>query len=146
MNIASRKLPAYNVAMADTSLVKKLQIKAGQRLAVINAPGDYRKVLGELPEGTSVTDTLAGPPDFVLVYAQTSRDGERLTPEVMKALKPNGLFWVCYPKGTSKVRTDLNRDILWGLMQKFRLAGVSMVSLDDVWSAMRFRPAEKVGK
>jgi hypothetical protein len=61
-------------------------------------------------------------------------------------LKADGIFWVSYPKGRSKVRTDLNRDILWKLMDKYGLAGVALISINEVWSAMRFRPADKVGK
>jgi len=61
-------------------------------------------------------------------------------------LKKDGLFWICYPKGSSKIKTDLNRDILWAAMGKFGLAGVSLISIDNVWSAMRFRPTDKVGK
>lgn len=64
----------------------------------------------------------------------------------MRYLKPDGMFWISYPKQTSKVKTDLNRDILWKLMEKHGLAGVAMISIDNVWSAMRFRPADKVGK
>jgi hypothetical protein len=60
---------------------------------------------------------------------------------VKRSLKSDGLLWICYPKGSSKMKTDLNRDILWGQMEKFGLAGVSLVSVDEVWSDMRFRPS-----
>jgi hypothetical protein len=132
--------------MADAMLLKKLLVKPGQKIAIINAPDGYVKSLGATPVGTAVTTALDAPVDFVQLFAQTSKDVERLVPAVLKVLKPDGMFWVCYPKGTSKVRTDLNRDILWRQMEKYKLAGIAMVSLDAVWSAMRFRPADKVGK
>ncbi len=62
------------------------------------------------------------------------------------SLRANGLLWACNPKGLSKVKTELNRDILWAQVGKFGLTGVSLVSLDDTWSAMRLRAREKVGK
>jgi len=61
-------------------------------------------------------------------------------------LKSDGIFWIAYPKGGLTTKTDLNRDILRGEVLKLGLAGVSLVAIDDTWSAMRFRPAEKVGK
>jgi len=54
--------------------------------------------------------------------------------------------WISYPEQTSKIKTDLNRDILWKLMEKHGLVRVAMISIDNVWSAMRFRPAAKVGQ
>lgn len=132
--------------MADTSLVRKLHIGAGEKIAVVNSPKGFIKSLGYLPTGVALKETLDAPVDFVLLFAQTSKDVERLVPEALRVLKPDGMFWVCYPKGTSGVRTDLNRDILWRLMGKFKLVGVTLVSLDNVWSAMRFRPADMVGK
>ncbi len=78
---------------------------------------------------------------------RTSLNGSNATfSNSMPTLKPDGLLWICYPKGGSRVKTDLNRDILWEEMKKYKLAGVAMVSVDNVWSAMRFRPAENVRK
>lgn len=132
--------------MADQSLFGKLHIRAGQKVAVINALAGFIRSLGDMPSGVTLTETLSAPVDFVLLFAQTSKDVERLVPETLRALKPDEMLWVCSPKGTSKVRTDLNRDVLWRLMARFKLVGVSLVSIDNTWSAMRFRPADRVGK
>jgi hypothetical protein len=132
--------------MTDKNLGKKLLIKPGQKVAIVNAASGYPAGIGELPQGVTLIDKLDAPVDFVLLFAQTSKDIERLVPLALKVLKPDGMFWAAYPKGTSKVRTDLNRDILWNLVGKYRLTGVAMVSIDEVWSAMRLRPKDKVGK
>ena len=50
-----------------------------------------------------------------------------------------------YPKGGAKAGTDLNRDVLWQLVGPRGWTGVSLVAIDDTWSAMRFRPSDKVG-
>ncbi len=55
-------------------------------------------------------------------------------------------LWVAYPKGTSKVKTDINRDILRITAEEFYLSTVSAISIDNTWSALRFRPIDKVGK
>ncbi|MBI2830287.1 MAG: hypothetical protein HYX81_03920 [Chloroflexi bacterium] len=132
--------------MANASLIKKLLIKAGHRGAIVNSPPGYVEGLGPLPAGAKVGDKLEAPLDFAQVFVSNSGELEKLVPPALKALKSDGLFWICYPKGGSKVKTDLNRDILRKAMEKYGQAGIAMISLDDTWSAMRFRPAEKVGK
>ena len=64
----------------------------------------------------------------------------RIIPAVLRALKPDGLLWVSYPKG-AKENTDLSRDVLRDSMKEFKVNAVSLVSVDDTWSALRFRPA-----
>ena len=128
----------------EGTLAKKLLLKAGHRAAILNPPAGYQ--LGPLPANVTVANTLEEPLDFVQVFVRSGKEVEALIPAVMRVLKPDGLLWVSYPKGSSGVDTDLNRDMLWKMMQKFGLAGIAMVLLDSVWSAMRLRPAERVGK
>jgi hypothetical protein len=54
--------------------------------------------------------------------------------------------WIAYPKKGSKIETDLNRDLLWDVFAKYNFRPVSMVSLNDIWSAVRFRSGDKVSK
>jgi hypothetical protein len=132
--------------MPDSPLAKKLQIKSGDRVAILNAPADYPQLIGELPSDVKLVATVASPLDFVQLFIKNSQELENQVPTVLKTLKKDGLFWISYPKGGSKIKTDLNRDILRAAMEKFGMAGVSLISIDHVWSAMRFRPTDKVGK
>jgi hypothetical protein len=129
-------------------LAKKLLIKPGRRLALLNAPPDYRAELGPLPDGVTVVDRADGAPagcDIVQLFVKDLAEVAHLTPEAERALKPGGILWICYPKGSSKVKTDLNRDILWEALSSRGLSPVSLVSVNTVWSAMRFRPSDQVG-
>jgi hypothetical protein len=74
-----------------------------------------------------------------------SAELNRFAKKAINAIKHDGLLWICYPKGSSKMKSDLNRDVIWELLKQHGLLGVSLISIDEVWSAMRFRPAEKVG-
>jgi len=124
---------------------KKLQIKTVGKAAVLNAPPGYAVQLG-IETAASLAGVKAGSLDFIQVFAKSRQELDGVLADVLKALKNDGLLWVSYPKGSSKVKTDLNRDILWKAVGEHGMAGVSLVSLDDTWSAMRFRPAAKVGK
>jgi len=126
-------------------LARKLRIKPGHRLAVVNAPEGYRERLEPLPDGARIVDALEPGLDFVQLYARGSDELAQLGPAAFAAVKPDGLLWVCYPKGGARAGTDLTRDALWAKMGELDLTGVSLVAVDDVWSAMRFRPSGKVG-
>ncbi len=126
-----------------TPLARKLQIKPGQRLRVVNAPADLRGAMaGGLSDNPVVT---RGRSEAVLLCVTSLAEAEALGPATLGTVGPDGLAWVAYPKGTSGVATDVNRDRLRALLAPAGWQPVRQIALDDVWSAMRFRPADKVG-
>jgi hypothetical protein len=127
-------------------LVKKLGLKTGHRALLVNPPPGYRDRLDPLPDGVDLTEDVDGTFDFAQVFVRSSEDLDGHLPAVIGAIKPEGLLWISYPKGGSRAGTNLNRDILWARVEPSGWTGVSLVAVDDVWSAMRFRPAERVGK
>ena len=80
--------------------------------------------------------------DAVIAFARSSAEADTLAPAAIGAVKRNGLLWLCYMKGGAKAGTDLNRDILWKHLTRHGIQGVRQVAIDDVWSAMRFRPGK----
>ncbi len=132
--------------MSQTSLVKKLGIRPGQRVLILNAPDGYVELLTELPEGVELSHSREGTFDFVHLFVKDSTELDAFRPAAMDAVEYDGLLWISYPKRSSKVQTDLTRDVLWELMKGTGLRPVSQVSVDAVWSALRFRPEEKVGQ
>jgi hypothetical protein len=126
--------------MAETSIAGKLKLKAGQRAAVINAPEGYREELGTLPEGVELHATLDGSFDWVQIFVQNKAELEALLPQVTGALKPESLLWISFPKGSSKIQTDLTRDKGWDALEQENLKWVNLVSVDQTWSAFSLRP------
>ena len=132
--------------MAQSSLVKKLRIKPGQRLLVLNSPQGYIQSLTDLPEGVVVSENPVGEHDFVHLFVKNRAEFARLGDVAMDAVQYDGLLWISYPKRSSQVETDLARDAMWDLTSDRGLRPVAQVSIDEVWSAVRFRPAELVAK
>jgi hypothetical protein len=60
----------------------------------------------------------------------------------MPSLKNNSKFWVAYPKSTSKIVTDLNRETSWNQLTGGGYESIERVELDHVWSALRFTRCE----
>ena len=129
--------------MAD-DLAKKLLITPDARVLLLNAPIGYAKKLDPLPAGATVTDKRGTSVDVVVAFARDSAELKRLATS-FGALEEEAVLWVCYPNGGTKAGTDLDRDILHAAMAKHELTGVSLVAVDDTWSAMRFRAPEDVG-
>lgn len=112
------------------SLVTKLQIKPGQRTRVVNAPPGF-----SLDAETST----GGDADAVLVFVRNSAELAEHEASALEQARADRLAWIAYPKA-GQLDTDLNRDILWKLLDGEGVRPVRQVALDDTWSALRFRP------
>lgn len=127
----------------EKTLKEKFQFKNVTRLAVRNAPPQVEKRLAAELEGIEV---VAGPEaraDALLLFVNSMAEAQALSPgavETVAAAKPEGILWVAYPKGSSKIKTDVNRDTLWPVVQAHGWRPVRQIAIDEVWSALRFRP------
>ncbi len=126
--------------MADSLLARKMKLKPGQRAALINALEGYLKELSPLPAGVQVAVKLQGEFDWAQVFVKNKAELDKLVPKVVRALKPDSLLWISYPKGTSKIQTDLTRDKGWDSLQKADLKWVTLISVNETWSAFALRP------
>lgn len=131
--------------MTPSPLAKKLLVKPGFRIGLVNAPAGYAERLEPLPDGARLVEAPGDGLDLVQVFARDAAELERVGPPAYRSVRPGGLLWVCYPKGGRKAATDLSRDVLWELLGRSGLTGVTLVAVDETWSAMRFRPAGEVG-
>jgi len=122
-------------------LIKKLQIKPAMRIMVINPPAGYQRVLGKLPETVTMVSRPRSPVELVQMFCGSVKQLKDSLPQAQRSLKPGGIFWICWPKQTAKVDTDLNRDILWRVMLQQKYKPVASIAIDDTWSALRFRSA-----
>ncbi|WAH38028.1 hypothetical protein [Alicyclobacillus dauci] len=124
-------------------LVKKLLIKPGYRMTIVNAPKDFIFPTEELPDDIEIVNDLEGSFDFVLIFAHSQAELGTYAVPVVSHLKEDALFWVAYPKKTSKIKSDISRDHGWELLQDAGYQGVSLISLDDTWSAFRLRKRDR---
>ncbi|PZS01168.1 MAG: hypothetical protein DLM69_05275 [Candidatus Chloroheliales bacterium] len=130
--------------MAITPLVKKLGLKPRQRAIIINAPAGYIEQLDPLPEGGELAGRPEGQFDFVQLFVSDKAALERDAPAAIAAIKPGGLLWITYHKRSSGIKTDISRDNGWDVVNKAGWGGVSLIAIDETWSAMRFRPGARL--
>jgi hypothetical protein len=126
--------------MTESALAKKMKLKPGQRAAVINAPQGYLEELSPLPPGAEVKEQLEGEFDWVQIFVKNQVELAAAVPQIVRALKPDSLLWISFPKGTSKIQTDLTRDKGWDSLQQADLKWTNLISVNDTWSAFSLRP------
>ncbi len=125
--------------MSDKTVAKKLQIKAKHTVRLVNAPSGYVDALGPLPSDAKLVTKSAKPVDILQVFVKSRAELEAYLPQFKDAVAPTGLLWLTYPKGTSAIKTDINRDTINAYANTIGWQVVSMVSVDDTWSAMRMK-------
>jgi hypothetical protein len=123
--------------MPESPLAKKLKLKSGFKAAVIKAPDHY---VEELRHDTAMSPTLRGKFDWIQIFVRSKAELDELAPRAARALRPESLLWISFPKGGSKIQTDLTRDRGWDSIRELDLKWITLVSVDDTWSAFSLRP------
>jgi hypothetical protein len=123
---------------SSTPLAKKLGIKAGSRIALVNAPRDFDQVLGDLPEEAQIVRRLASALDIILFFVLSERALARDFPKLAKRLLPNGMIWIAWPKKSSGVKTDLSFDNVQRIGLDAGLVDVKICAIDETWSGLKF--------
>jgi hypothetical protein len=123
-------------------LLNKLNYKAQLRIAVINAEQSFYKALARELKGVITDDDIDQrcPYEFMILFVKSVADVDLLAPVALHNLTADGVLWFCYPKKSStKYSSNLERDKGWKALNEAGFYGIRMVSIDDDWSAMRFR-------
>jgi hypothetical protein len=126
-------------------LLCKLNYKGQERIALINAEEDFALSLSNELRDVVIDKEIDPryPYSFIILFVKSSSEVDHLTPMALHNLMADGILWFCYPKKSSKkYSTDLDRDHGWKSLNDSGLFGVRMVSIDDDWSAFRFRNAK----
>ena len=125
---------------APSPLAKKLGLKKDMRALIVGAPHGFLDLLMPLPDGVTTSATPKGSYAFVQVFLTRKSEIRKAVSSCLEHAGDNALVWIAYPKQTSGADTDLNRDILREAAEALGWRTVSIVSIDAVWSALRFRP------
>jgi len=128
-----------------TPVARKLGMNPGMRALIIAPPRGYLKLLMPVPDGLTVSSRADGTYPFVQIFATRLAEILAFAKKLPKHAAPNALVWISYPKKTSKACSDLSRDVIREAMNGTGWRAVSIVAIDEVWSALRFRPAAQAG-
>jgi hypothetical protein len=126
-------------------IFKKLQFKNHEKIYVLNAPQEFKTILEEMSEFTTVKKSPNCKQDyeFALFFIKSCDDILNYAAKASAKIPGDGLLWFAYPKKTSKnYKTDISRDNGWQPLGDLGFEGVRMIAIDEDWSALRFRRVE----
>jgi hypothetical protein len=125
-------------------LAKKLQMKAGKRWLLFNAPDNYLGSLEPLPDGVEIVFKAEGSFDGAQIFVKDTAELTSTLKLVFPVLKPDAVFWVIYPKKNKGISTDLEMMSGWEVTKPYGLKPVASAAINDTWTSLRFRPETEI--
>ena len=123
---------------SGTPLPKKLGIKNGSRIALINPPKDFESELGELPDNVEFIKRPTKSLDIILFFVLSERALTRDFAKLATKLTANGMLWISWPKKSSGVVTDLSEQRVREIGLDAGLVDVKVCAIDETWSGLKF--------
>ena len=123
---------------SSTPLAKKLGIREGFRVALVNAPKDFQSELGELPDKVEFVKRPTRSLDIVLFFVLSERALARDFAKLVERLKTNGMIWIAWPKKSSGVTADLSFECVQRIGLDAGLVDVKICAIDETWSGLKF--------
>ena len=124
------------------NLLDKLNYKGQKRISVLNAEKDFISSLNRDLNDVVIDQRIDPryPYEFIMIFVKNESEVEMFTPIIIHNLIADGVLWFCFPKKTSKkFKSDIDRDHGWKILNDSGLFGIRLVSVDQDWSAFRFR-------
>lgn len=122
---------------SGTPLIKKLGLKPGSIACVRSEPTAYWDWLSPLPEGVVVKKKLVPGLTFVHLFLTSAREFRKEVLVARKALQPDGMIWVSWPKKSSGVPSDLDENTIRDFAIKHGLVDVKVCAVDETWSGLK---------
>lgn len=122
---------------SGTPLIKKLGIKEGFTIALINAPRNYNRTLGDMPANVRIFKKIKSGLDFIQFFTQSKSGLEAEMVHLKNAIVQNGMIWISWPKGSSKIPTDVSENIVRDIALRHGLVDIKVCAVDEIWSGLK---------
>ena len=122
---------------SGTPLPRKLGIKEGSRVGLVNAPDDIESKLGPLPHGVVLRTRARGPLDVIVFFTRKRTELARRFERLARTLDPAGGLWVAWPKKSAQLETDLDQTAVMEIGLATGLVDNKVCAIDDTWSGLQ---------
>ena len=124
---------------SGTPLAKKLGLKENFKVLLYNQPAHYFELFSDLPPEIEVQEHFdSGEINFIHLFCTSFEELQDIALQYKEALKKDGLMWISWPKGKSKIKTDLKRDRIREYLLEIGLVDVKVAAIDENWSGLKF--------
>jgi hypothetical protein len=124
-------------AQTGAFLSRKLGIKPGSKVHLVEAPPGLRRLLETLPGGVEFVPRLSELTDVVHFFSTSKAQLRKALPAIRKKMKADAVVWVSWPKKAARVATDLTEDAVRDVALPLGLVDVKVCAIDDVWSGLK---------
>ena len=122
---------------SGTPLAKKLGIKQGFHINLVNAPDYYLNLFSDMPANLFFEGEDGKKKDFIHFFTISKDEFITLLPALKQTLKPDGMIWASWPKKSSKVVTDITEDIIRNYAIQIGLVDIKVCAVDEIWSGLK---------
>lgn len=122
---------------SGTPLAKKLGIKQGFKIRLINPPDYYYKLFSDLPPDIIELPDNTIRKDFIHYFAVNVAQLEKDIGQLRQEIEENGMIWVSWYKKSAKIETDVNENIIRDMALKNGLVDVKVCAVDEKWSGLK---------
>lgn len=123
---------------SKTPLAKKLGLKPGMIIRLINEPSHYLGLFEYWPENLEINDDPRVKKDLIHFFTDRIDALKVALPDLHKEIKENGMIWLSWPKQSSGKAKDLNGTVVRQLGLKSGLVDIKVCAIDATWSGLKF--------
>ena len=123
---------------SKTPLAKKLGIKPGYNIKLVNPPPNYADLFSDLPGELNFNESKKGGYQLVHFFTRDPAELAEVLPQLIKEIVPAGIVWVSWPKKSAKTGSLVTEDMIRGVGLKSGLVDIKVCAVDDVWSGLKF--------
>jgi hypothetical protein len=122
---------------SETPLPQKLGIKPGLMVVTINAPANYRRLLGQIPDSVTFSERLKSGSSFVHLFTSRRSEMQKKMSILRDKISDNGAIWVSWPKKSSGISTDVTEDVIREIALPLGFVDIKVCAVDETWSGLK---------
>ena len=122
---------------SGTPLAKKLGVKDGAKVRIVNQPDYYFDLFENWPKHIQISNEKKSKKDFIHYFSKKYKELEKDIDSLKNEIVPNGMIWISWPKKASKIETDITEDTIRYLALSNGLVDVKVCAVDEVWSGLK---------
>lgn len=132
-----REMNVQPAGYSGTPLAKKLGIKSGFVVKLVNAPENYFDLFSDLPDDFVLSDDTTEPKDFIHFFTKSEVEYLEKLPVLKAQLQPDGMIWASWPKKSAKILTDITEEKIRNFALENGLVDIKVCAVDETWSGLK---------
>jgi hypothetical protein len=122
---------------SGTPLAKKLGIKEGFKIRLVNQPTYYLDLFTDFPNNVEISNDKKATKDLIHYFTQKTTDLIKDITPLRKEIYPSGMLWISWPKKASKIKTDVTEDVIRNLALSNGLVDIKVCAVNEIWSGLK---------